>query len=130
VIVTELLDYGWQREPVDAGMSWGSRGRSRRVRSLAIDVDAEASAVSRDVGEVEVVALAEILVLILGEDLGEIALELRVADIAELDGHEIAVHAQHGWDADGKMHVGTALLHAELQERIDAGHGTVILEVT
>ena len=65
----------------------------------------------------------------LREDLGEIALELRVADVAELDRHEVAVHAQHGRHADGQVHVGAALLHAELQERVDAGHVGPILKV-
>ena len=91
---------------------------------LAVHVDAEAAAVGRDIGEVEVVALAEEFVLVLGEDLGEVAFELRVADVAELDGHEIAVHAQHGRHTDGEVHVGAALLHAELQERVDASHGS------
>ena len=106
------------------GMSCGiARKRGAEPGFLAEHVDAEAPAVGRHVGEVEVVALAEVFVLVLGEDLGEITLELRVADVAELDGHEIAVHAQHGRHADGQVHVGAALLHAKLQERVDASHG-------
>ncbi len=124
VVVAELLDDRWQRQLVDARDVLRNRAeRGAEAGFLAVHVDAEAAAVGRHVGEVEVVALAEVFVLVLGEDLGEITLELRVADVAELDGHEVAVHAQHGRHADGQVHVGAALLHAKLQERIYAGHG-------
>ena len=55
------------------------------------------------------------------QDLHEIALELGVAQLAELDGHEIAVHAQHRRDAHGQVDVRAVLLQAELQEGIDTG---------
>jgi hypothetical protein len=61
-------------------------------------------------------------VLVLGLDLGEVALLLGVANVAKLDGHEVAIHAQHGRHADGQVHVGAALLHAKLQEGVYAGH--------
>ena len=37
-------------------------------------------------------------------------------------GIEIAVHAQHRRHADGQVHIGAALLRAELQERVDTRH--------
>ena len=128
VVVAEFLDDRRQRELVDArDVLRDGAERGAEAGFLAVDVDAEAAAVGRHIGEVEVVALAEVLVLVLGEDLGEVALELRVADVAELDGHEVAVHAQHGRHADGQVHVGAALLHAKLQERVDASHVGLIL---
>jgi hypothetical protein len=37
-------------------------------------------------------------------------------DLHAVDGHQVTVHAQHGWHADGKVHVGTALGQAEFQK--------------
>ena len=63
--------------------------------------------------------------LLLGgcQDLADIALEFGVAQIPELDRHQVAVHPEHGRYADGQVDVGAALREAELQEGIDAGHG-------
>ena len=66
---------------------------------------------------------AEPLALRLGQDLGDVAFELGVAQVAELDRHQVAVHAQHRRHADGEMDVGAALREAELQECVDACHG-------
>ena len=123
VVVAEFLDDGRQRQSVDARDVLRDRAKRRAEAGfLAEHVDAETPAVGRHIGEVEVVALAEVFVLVLGEDLGEITLELRIADVAELDRHQVAVHAQHGRHADGQVHVGAVLLHAKLQERVDASH--------
>jgi hypothetical protein len=62
------------------------------------------------------------LLLRLTEDLFDIAVELRIAEIAELDRHEVAVQTQHGRDADGEVHVRAALRQSELEERVDTGH--------
>ena len=62
------------------------------------------------------------LLLVRRQDLGDVAFELGVAQLAELDRHEIAVHAQHRRYADGQMDIRAALLGAELQERINARH--------
>ncbi len=56
----------------------------------------------------------EVFVLVLGENLGDIALELGIAQFAKLDRHQITVHAQQGRYADRQVYVGAALLGAEL----------------
>jgi hypothetical protein len=61
-----------------------------------------------------------VLFLLLAQDLEQIALELGVAQIAELDRHQVAVHAQHRRHAHREVHVRTALLGAEFQEGVDA----------
>ena len=99
-------------------------GAKRRADAglLAKHIDAEAAAVGRDVGEIEVVALAQHLELRLGQHLGDIGLEFRVAQIAELDRHQVPVHAQHRRHADGQVQVRAALCDAELEERVDSCH--------
>ncbi len=79
---------------------------------LAKHVDAEAAAVRRHVREIDVVAVAQMLQLVLRQHLGDVALEFRLAQIAEFDGHQIAVHAQHRRHADGQMQVRATLGHA------------------
>ena len=128
MVIAELLDDRRQRELVEARDVGRDRAERRADAGLlAEDVDAKPAAIGRHIGEVEVVALVEELGLVLGEDFSQVTLELRVADVAELDGHQVAIHAQHGRNADGQVHVGAVLLHAELQERVDASHGGAIL---
>jgi len=45
---------------------------------------------------------------------GDVAFEFPGAQLAELDRHEITVHAQHRRYADGQMYIGATLLRAEL----------------
>ena len=52
------------------------------------------------------------------QDLGDIALELRGAQVTELDRQQVALHAQHRRHPDGKMHVRAALLRAQLEKRV------------
>jgi hypothetical protein len=59
------------------------------------DVDAEAAAVGGDVREIDVVAAAEHVLMSPAHDFLHVALELRLAQVAEFDRHEIAMHAQH-----------------------------------
>src|SRR5690606_15556165 len=62
------------------------------------------------------------LPLAFGQDLVDVAFELRFAEVAELDRHQVAVQTQHRRNADREVHVGAALRQAELQERIDSCH--------
>ena len=63
------------------------------------------------------------LALRVAQDLVDVAFELGVAEVAELDRHEVAVQAQHRRHADGEVDVGAALREAQLQERVDTCHG-------
>src|SRR5689334_11752394 len=67
--------------------------------------------------------LAERLGLGPGENFRDIALELRQPEVAELDRHEVAMHAQHRRHPDGQVDVGAALLRAKLQERVNTRQG-------
>ena len=89
---------------------------------LAKYIDAKAAAFGRHVGEIEVVALAQVLQLRLGQHLGDVGLEFRLAQVAKLDRHQIAVHAQHRRHADRQVQIGAALGHAQLEERVDSCH--------
>ena len=66
--------------------------------------------------------MCEALLLRGAQDLVDVALELGVAEVAELDRHQVAVQPQHRRHADGEVDVGAALREAELQERVDTGH--------
>ena len=80
VVVAQLRDDRRQRQLLErrhVGRNRAERGADAGV--LAEHVDAEAPALGRHVGEVEVVALAEVLGLVPGQDLGDVALELGVA---------------------------------------------------
>ena len=89
---------------------------------LAVDVDAKAPALGGHIGEVQIAAVGEMLGLGARQDLGDIAFQLHRPQVAELDGQQIAMHAQHRRDAHRQVHVRAALLHAEFQERVDARH--------
>ena len=56
------------------------------------------------------------------QNLGDIALELGVAEVAEFDRHQIAEHAQHRRHADRQVQIGAALRHAQFEERVDSCH--------
>ena len=56
------------------------------------------------------------------QHLGDVAFELRLTQVAKLDGHQIPVHAQHRRHADGQMQIGATLGHAQLEERVDSCH--------
>ena len=68
-------------------------------------------------------ALREQLRLRPRQDLGDVALQLGRAHVPEFDRQQIPVHAQHGWDADGQVHVRAPLLRAKLQKRVDTRQG-------
>ena len=123
VEVAELVERGRQVEALHA------RNLVRNIpksgadsRRFAVDVDAEAPAVLAHVGEVEIVSGPKALLLRLRENLLDVAVELRVAEISEFDRHEVAEESQHGRDAHRKMHVGAALRQAELEKGVDSGH--------
>jgi len=71
-----------------------------------------------DVREVEIVAAFEMLALVFGEHLVEVAFEFDVAEIPELDGHQVAVHPQHRRHPHCEMDVGTALGQSQLQKSV------------
>ncbi len=89
---------------------------------LAEHVDPKAAALGRYVGEVQIVAFAQDLQLRLGQHLGDVALELGLAQIAEFDGHQIAVHSQHRRHADRQMQIRAALGDTQLEEGVDSCH--------
>ncbi len=80
------------------------------------EVDAETAAFFGDVGEIEIAAFIEMVLLGIAEDFHDVAFELRIRQVAELDRHQFAIHAQHGRNADGQVDVGAALGKAEFQE--------------
>src|SRR5438105_4960303 len=59
---------------------------------LAIDVDAKPPTLGGHVGEVQVPALGEQLVLRVGENLRDVAFQLHPAQLTELDRHQVTVH--------------------------------------
>ena len=75
------------------------------ARNLAKDVDAESTAFLADVGKIEVVTLLEAVDLLLGQNFADIGLELIVGELAKLDRHQVAVHAQHRRYADGEVYI-------------------------
>ena len=89
---------------------------------LAEHVDAKAPAFLGDIGEVEVVPGAKALDLLRRENFPHIALEFRVRQLAELDGQQVAVHAQHRRHPHGEVHVRAALCQAQLQKCVDSRH--------
>jgi hypothetical protein len=56
----------------------------------------------------------EMILLRIAQDFREVTLKLAVGEFAKLDGHEVAVHAQHWRHADGEMDVGATLGEAQL----------------
>ena len=123
MVVAELADDGRQSQLLDARHLRRNRAKGGADAGfLAVHVDAKAAAVGGDVREVEVMPLAQVLQLRLGQDLRDVALELRVAQVAKLDRQQIAVHAQHRRHADGQMQVRAALRRAQLEERVDSCH--------
>ncbi len=123
MVVAQLLDDRRQGEPLERRRI-GRDSAERRADAgvLAEHVDAEAPAVRRHVREVDVVTLAQPVLVGLADDLGDVAFQLRLAQVAELDRHQIAVHAQERRQADGEMDVRAALVGAELEECVDACH--------
>ncbi len=124
VVVAELADHRRQVQRIERGHV----GRDRTehgpdARILAEHVDAEPVAFLGDVREVDVVALAELLLVRRCQDLGDVALELGLGEVAELDRQQLAVHAQHRRHADRQVHVRAALRGAELQECVDSCQG-------
>ncbi len=89
---------------------------------LAEHIDAKAAAVFRYIGEIEVMALVEAFALVGAQDLGNVAFQFGIAEVAKLDRHEIAVHAQHRRHTHGQMDVRAALCEPELEECVDACH--------
>ena len=55
----------------------------------------------------------ELLGLGTGQDLGDVAFQLRGAQVTEFDRQQVAVHTEHRRDADGQMNIGATLLRAE-----------------
>ena len=60
--------------------------------------------------------------LVLGQNLGDVAFEFRISEIAELDRDQVAVHAHHGRHADGQVQIRAALRDGELEECVDSCH--------
>ena len=56
-------------------------------------------------------AFAQNLELRLGQNFSDVGLELGIAQVAELDGDQVPVHAQHGRHPNRKMQVRAALGH-------------------
>ena len=105
------------------GICVGNRSkRGADAGLLAEHIDAKAAALGGYIGEVEIVALAQHLDLRLGQNLRDVALELGLAQIAELDRHQVAVHAQHRRHADRQVQIRAALGHPQLEERVDSCH--------
>jgi hypothetical protein len=106
------------------GRRLGGDGPKHRADAgfLAEHIGAKAPAVGRYVGEIQIVAEAQIRDLHLRQHLVDVGLEFRFTEVAELDRHEIAMHAQHRRNADGEVQVRAALRRAELEERVDSGH--------
>src|SRR5580658_7307180 len=121
VVVTQLV---YDRRQLQLLQRWHLRGDGTEGGSdpgfLAGDVDTEAPALGRYVREVQVVTLVKLLILVAGEDLADVALKFRHAQVAELDRQQVAVHAQHGRNTHREVHIRATLLRAELQERINA----------
>jgi hypothetical protein len=121
-----IAQFGYDRrqpqlsEVRDVGRN-GAKGRPQ-AGILAIHVDTEAAAVGRDIGEVQIVADSEMVRLVGRQDLHDVAFELGVAQIAELDGFEIAMLAHHRRYADSQMNIRATLLRAKFQERVDTCH--------
>ena len=86
MVVAQLPDDRGQREPVD-GRGVGRNRAKRRADTgvLAKDIDAKASTLGRHIGEIEIVALREMLGLRFRQNLGHVTLELGIAQFAELD---------------------------------------------
>ena len=91
-------------------------------RYLAEHVDAKTSTFLGNIGEVQVVARFEAFQLLRREDLAHVAFEFRVGQLPELDGQQVAVHAQHRGHPDREVHVRAALREAQLQKCVDARH--------
>ena len=83
---------------------------------LAKEIDPEASAFLADVGEIEVAARIEEILLRIAEDFHDVAFQLGIRQLPELDWHQVAVHAQHRRHADGEVDVRAALGEAQFQE--------------
>ncbi len=92
------------------------------ARGLAEYVDAEATALVADVREVEIVTCVQTLLLFVRQDFEQIGFEFGIAQLAELDRAQVAVHAQHRRHADRQVDVGAALREPEFQECVDACH--------
>ena len=125
VEVAQLGDDRRQRELLEGGdfRRNGAEGGAH-AGVLAIDVDAKAATLGGHVGEVQVAALGEMLVLRVGQNLGDVTFQLPRPQLTELDRQQIAVHAQHGRHAHRQVHVRAPLLRAELQKRVDARQAT------
>ena len=67
-------------------------------------------------------AAAEALLLGFGQDLFDVAFELGIAEVSELDRHQITEQAQHRRNADGEVHVGASLRQTELEKGVDSCH--------
>ena len=123
VVIAELAHDGWQVQLIDARHLRGDRPEHRADAGLlAKDVGTEAAAVARDIGEIQIMARTQRRHLRLRQDLGDVAVELGLAEFAKLDRHQIAMHAQHRRDTDGEVQIRAPLRHPELEERVDSGH--------
>src|SRR5690606_36647665 len=123
VVIAELLDDGWQAELVERRyLRWDRAKCCADARFLAEYVHTKASTVRRYIREIDILTAPEHVLVLPAHDLGDIAFELRLAQIAELDRQQIAMHAQHGRDADREVDVRAALIGAQLQECVDTGH--------
>ena len=123
MLIAELLHDRRKRQLVDARHLRRNRPECGADAGLLAEyVDAKPPAFGGHVGEVQVVPLAQRLHLRLGEHLGDVALELGLAQVAEFDRHQIAVHPQHRRHADRQVQIGAALGDTQLEEGVDSCH--------
>ena len=113
MVVAELADDRRQSELFHGGHLRGNGAEGGADAGLFSKyVDSEAAALGRYVREIDVVAVSQLLLLVLGQHFRDIALEFRLTQVAKLDGHEIPVHTQHRGHPHGQMQIRAALSHA------------------
>ena len=123
VMAGQALHHRRKAEVVQTGNLGGDHAEGGADASqLAEQVDPESPHAVARVGEVQVISGREGGPLGLRQDLVHQDLELVFRQVPVLDGHQRAVHPQHGGDAHGEMDIRAALLLAQLEERVEAGH--------
>ncbi len=123
VVITELGDYRRHIQLLQCRHVAGNMPEHGTVASLLAEhVDSESPTFLGDVGKVEIVTATELFLLVVRQDLQDIALEFDVREFAKLDRHQVAVHPQHRRHTDRQVDIGAALCETEFQECVDSGH--------
>ncbi len=113
MLVAKFAHDGRQRQLFDAGDLGGNGAEGGAYAGvLAKYIDAEAAAVAGHVREVHIVPAAQLVLLSLAGDLCDIAFQLGLAQFAELDRHQIAVHSQQRGDRHREVDVRASLVGA------------------